>query len=396
MNEPKRGRIHRLLFVLLVTAIAASGLIRTVFFPKDVNTYESRMANKPEGLTVESFGAGAFQDAMEEALADQVPFSQYFKKVFNILRFQYQRAFLMPAMARDSERCFHYNGIGIIDGYMIHEPFDVEKNKEIMHALAEKRVEDVEECRQLNPKTEYYLFYVESDRDYDFETGKKLNLYHTVAEGMKLPENKTGRLCIEGMDDYRKIYFKTDHHWNCFGAYEGYRKLMTLLEVDEPLLEPVEVADESLWWSGSKAAEVGFREYKEPFPVCRYDYPSMEIYINGNPSESLEPQDLVFAGELDSISYGNYYGDVVGEVILNTNRPERRNILLLGDSFDNAIRKLVASHFNKTFSVDERVYEEDLGKPFNLASYVKENNIDVVVYDGDILLFSGEAYLKRR
>ena len=395
MNEQKLGKLQRMLFVLLVTVIVLSGLLRTVLFPKDVNTYESRMANKPEGLTVESFNAGAFQDAMEEALADQVPLAQYFKKSFNILRFQYQRTFLMPAMARDRERCFHYNGIGIIDGYMIYEPFDVEKNKEIMQALAEKRVEDMEECRQLNPETEYYLFYVESDRDYDFETGKKLDLYRTVVESMRLPENRTGRLRIDSLDDYREFYFKTDHHWNCFGAYQGYRELMKLLDIEEPLLEPVEVAPEPLWWSGSKAAGVGFREYKEPFPVCRYDYPSMEIYVNGNLSESLEPQDLVFAGELDSISYGNYYGDVVGEVILNTNRPERRNILLLGDSFDNAIRKLVASHFNKTFSVDERVYEEDLGKPFNLASYVKENNIDVVVYDGDILLFSGEAYLKR-
>ena len=396
MNEPKRGRIHRLLFVLLVTAIAASGLIRTVFFPKDVNTYESRMANKPEGLTVESFGAGAFQDAMEEALADQVPLAQYFKKVFNVLRFQYQRAFLMPAMARDTERCFHYNGIGIIDGYMIHEPFDMEKNKEIVQALAEKRVGEMNECRQLNPETEYYLFYVESDRDYNFETREKNDIYTALVDSMQLPLNRTGRLRIDGMSDYRDVYFKTDHHWNCFGAYKGYRELMTLLKVDEPLLEPVEVTAEPLWWSGSKAAEVGFREYKEPFPVCRYDYPSMEIYVNGNPSDSLEPQGLVFAGELDSISYGDYYGDVVGEVILDTNRPERRNILLLGDSFDNAIRKLTASHFNKTFSVDERVYEEDMGKPFDLASYVRENDIDVVVYDGDILLFTGEAYLKRR
>ena len=71
----------------------------------------------------------------------------------------------------------------------------------------------------------------------------------------------------------------------------------------------------------------------------------------------------------------------------------RKNILLLGDSFDNAIRKLVASHFNKTFSVDERTYEEDMGEPFILAEYVQKNDIDIVVYDGDILAFSGDAFL---
>ena len=168
---------------------------------------------------------------------------------------------------------------------------------------------------------------------------------------------------------------------------------MALLGVEEELLKPVEESADSLWWAGSKAAEVGFREYKEPFPVCRYDYPSMEIFINGNPSTELEPQEAFFSGEMDSISYGNYYGGIEGEVVLDTNRPERKNILLLGDSFDNAIRKLVASHFNKTFSVDERTYEEDMGEPFILAEYVQKNEIDTVVFDGDIFLFTGEEYL---
>ena len=168
---------------------------------------------------------------------------------------------------------------------------------------------------------------------------------------------------------------------------------MTLLGVEEKLLEPVETASDPLWWAGSKAAEVGFREYKEPFPICRYEYPPMEIFINGSPSDMLEPQEAFFSGEMDSISYGDYYGGIEGEVILDTNRPERKNILLLGDSFDNAIRKLVASHFNKTFSVDERTYEEDRGEPFILAEYVRKNDIDIVVYDGDILAFSGDAFL---
>ena len=44
-------------------------------------------------------------------------------------------------------------------------------------------------------------------------------------------------------------------------------------------------------------------------------------------------------------------------------------------------------------SVDERTYEEDQGEPFILAEYVRKNDIDIVVYDGDILAFSGDAFL---
>ena len=110
---------------------------------------------------------------MEKALADQVPFAQYFKKTFNILRFQYYRFMLLPKAERHPELCFHYKGIGLIDGYMVHKPADLSENIEIMLSLAHKRADDMRACREINPETEYYLFYIESDRDYDFETAEK-------------------------------------------------------------------------------------------------------------------------------------------------------------------------------------------------------------------------------
>ena len=317
MKKSNRKRNICGLFALLIIAIALGGLLRTIFRPKDVNTYESRNANKLTALTVENYLSGAFQESMEKALADQVPFAQYFKKAFNILRFRYQRLTLMPKVEQHPDRCFHYNGVGLIDGYMIHEPVNLDDNKEAMLALARKRSADIEACRKVNPQTDFFLFYIESDRDYDFEIGSKKDLYRFITEIMKLPENRTGRLRVDGLKDYQRLYFKTDHHWNAYGAYEGYRALMELLGVKEELLEPVETAEHPLWWSGSKAAEVGFREYKEPFPVCRYKYPPMEISVNGSPSEALEPQESFFSGKMESISYGDYFGGIEGEVILS-------------------------------------------------------------------------------
>ena len=96
MKEKKRKRNLQGLFAVLIVVITLSGLLRTVFWPRDINTYESRNAYKPLIPTAENYLSTDFQDSMEEALADQVPFSQYFKKVFNILRFQYQRVMLLP------------------------------------------------------------------------------------------------------------------------------------------------------------------------------------------------------------------------------------------------------------------------------------------------------------
>ena len=63
---------------------------------------------------------------------------------------------------------------------------------------------------------------------------------------------------------------------------------------------------------------------------------------------------------------------------------EKDNILIIGESYDNAVLKLIATHYNKTFSIDLRYYEHIFGEKFNFAEYVKENEITKVLFIGNI------------
>ena len=87
------------------------------------------------------------------------------------------------------------------------------------------------------------------------------------------------------------------------------------------------------------------------------------------------------------VSYGEFYGDDAGEIILDTGHVEKENILLIGESYDNAILKLLASHFNHTHSVDLRNYRALLGKDFQLSSYLEENHITKVLLIGNVDYF---------
>lgn len=57
---------------------------------------------------------------------------------------------------------------------------------------------------------------------------------------------------------------------------------------------------------------------------------------------------------------------------------------MIGESYDNAVLKLLASHFNNTYSIDLRYYEAYMGQSFSLSEYLREHEIDKVLLIGNI------------
>ena len=66
---------------------------------------------------------------------------------------------------------------------------------------------------------------------------------------------------------------------------------------------------------------------------------------------------------------------------------------MLGESYDNAILKLMASHFDRVYSVDLRSYEQDMGKPFRLAEYLREHEITKVLWIGSTTFFTSDDFM---
>ena len=76
----------------------------------------------------------------------------------------------------------------------------------------------------------------------------------------------------------------------------------------------------------------------------------------------------------------------------NFNNPERDNLLIIGISFDNPIDELLASHFNKTYKVDLRNYEKDIGEKFNIIDFTEKNDINNILIIGDLGFFLDEEF----
>ena len=62
---------------------------------------------------------------------------------------------------------------------------------------------------------------------------------------------------------------------------------------------------------------------------------------------------------------------------------------MLGESYDNAVLKLLASHFAELYSIDLRYYQGS----FRLKDYMKAHGISKVLLMGNIDFFVSDDFL---
>ena len=188
------------------------------------------------------------------------------------------------------------------------------------------------------------------------------------------------------------IYYRTDHHWNNIGSYRGYREAAALLGCTD-LLEPLETVRVDNHFSGSKALLIGAQEqFFEPMDLYRFAFPNMSVTIAGEPADDYGRQDAALSGQIAGASYSGIYGNDDGEIILDTGTAGRGNLLMIGESYDNAILKLIAAHFDRVYSVDLRSYEQDMGKPFRMAEYLREHDITKVLWIGSLMFYTSDVF----
>ena len=157
--------IGGLFAVGVLTALLLCGL-RMYLRPLDINYYENRKAEQPEPLTVQSYLSGSFQNAMEKALADQIPYSSYGKKLYNLAYSGFTDTLLQRLVQTMPERYIPYRtGLQIFGGDTLTfytRKLETEQPKLLRYA------QTLNSLAERLPQAQFYVYYIEKDTDIFF------------------------------------------------------------------------------------------------------------------------------------------------------------------------------------------------------------------------------------
>lgn len=182
------------------------------------------------------------------------------------------------------------------------------------------------------------------------------------------------------------IYFRTDHHWQQLGAFYAAEEFAKVAEVPFiPLSDYTKVSREgyigSLYGYSGESAEIlkfpdTFTYYKPPTKnkVTRYD-PDM---TNARGDGLLWNID-----NMDKSSWYLAFG--VDNVIthIQTECTNGRTLVMIGDSYDNAMVSTLTGSFSDIWVADMRAHLEDPYFKMNIVDFIKKKGATDVLFSAD-------------
>ncbi len=176
-------------------------------------------------------------------------------------------------------------------------------------------------------------------------------------------------------DEY--VYFRSDHHWTALGAYyayEEYARVRQLTAVPLSRYTEVDYGD----FLGSFYNKTGSSEMKKtPDRLIAY-----QPYFNSTlkyTTTAGKTYDWDLVHDVTNYKSNSKYsafaaGDNPMTVIENTSRTSGKKLLVIKESFGNAVIPFLTAHYKNVYVIDYRYYNG------GIIDFAKENGIDDVIF----------------
>ncbi|NLP36351.1 MAG: hypothetical protein GX357_01705 [Firmicutes bacterium] len=185
-----------------------------------------------------------------------------------------------------------------------------------------------------------------------------------------------------------KYYYRTDHHWTTEGAYAAYRKTGEAVGFTPVARESFKIETVAADFLGSLAARTGTQPQPDvlqlflpqtPLP-CRVEYVAEKrIEASFYAWEHIDSRDK-YAVFLD----GNH-----ALIKITTSVPKGRRLLVVKDSFANAMLPFLAHHYEEIYVVDLRFFHD------NLAVFLWQQEVDEVLFLYGTMTLATETVLRK-
>ncbi len=380
-------RIAQQAVIAVFIAVLVVIPIAHIVIPDETTSLLERrdLAELPE-WTVETVRNGIYFRSAETYLSEQMPWREHVVRFYSVFR--------LRVMGRQL-----INSVYIADdGFLLNQPppapgpDKTERIEAAVGRLAElnRRVESYGGrfvyLHVPDKQTVYhrhYPWYVEWPSSYDEVDVALIDRLETAG----VPAIDLRSQFLES--DSEDLYYRTDHHWTFEGAYLGYARLVEHFELRPYPLDDLVVTTLPNPYVGSQNRRIGMAVEttdRLTFAHPKVPVPYTMTVLNGEPVPMFAMPD----SPDEPVDYLAFMGGDLGEIVIDTHRPELPDALLVGTSFTNAIEPLLYLNFDQLRILDLRAYHE-----MELYEYVAEHEPDCVmllVSSHEILADEGNAH----
>ncbi len=260
-----------------------------------------------------------------------------------------------------------------------------------LQKFTEGQLGHIHRLKEATPELNYYVYMgtrmQETEMFDDMITGplSTVKYFNYFKENLD-SDIKLDYFRLDTPEDRINKKFRSDHHWNIYGAYEGYKQIINMMyertpEIGAPVeYDIIQVPD--IKWLGSMGSTVGQTDmgYADNFYIL--DLEKLPDY-SGNNYDIKEMQKSFLSGEFNKfgVNFDYYvaYNQPQDKYIFEGNHTGR-NLLILGDSYSWSVSAILASHFDTTIC---HIKPWTIGNnvTYNYRQLIDENNItDVLIF----------------
>lgn len=193
-------------------------------------------------------------------------------------------------------------------------------------------------------------------------------------------------------DEY--IYFRTDHHWTALGAYYAYEALMETMGLEATRLLDYEATELPSYLGSAYAATLNTALRNNPDTITIYmPLADHEYSIYWSAAEAI-PADVVELELPDDgrSGYSVFMGGDFPLAVIETDVNNGNRLLIIKDSYANALIPFLIPHFEHISIVDPRHYTGNLvqlTETAGITDILTVNNSVVTMYMGISNLIQG-------
>lgn len=341
---------------------------------------------------------GTFQKNFDKAFEDQF---YYRHQIINSYkRFEAnQRAFFDGFKASDGNELELYS--------LGNNVFQVGKNgKKLMELFMsdfqntintiDQKIYNYNYFVQQFPKPKYYIYRVLMPQDYEWfdeandfvSYGSKYRTHFKKQLDPKITYLEDG---YQDLNDFLNYGYYSDHHLNYLGAQRTYQTLIKAFSQEfnlGPVKKEVDKFCLPTKFYGSFSKRINYTKPDIYDQLCdlKYELKDHDIYVNNQKVTQLGNKTSYHNNTYDPSDQINRYADYFGYdqalITFDYKNNTGVNALIISDSYTNAFKEVLASHFDRSFFVDPRHFHRDFGSEFKYSEFIKKERIDLVLVLG--------------